>query len=159
MFKIFNNERRKVTLYSVIIMSLTSVHHAYGAAIYNTPWRLHVLFLSMPGIIITLIINRLLNNKPFSHKSYALRVYWIITLLAPILLIGIFEGIYNHILKNILFFSGFAANIMQRLFPSGTYEMPDNLFFEITGMLQGILAIPLTTHFIKLTQLINKQKI
>ena len=135
------------------------MHHVYGAEIYHTPWRLHVLFLSVPVIVITLLINRSLNNKPYNHKSYALRIYLIITFLTSILLIGIFEGIYNHILKNILFFSGFAGDIMQRLFPSGTYEMPDNLFFEITGMLQGILAIPLTTHFIKLTQLINKQKI
>lgn len=29
------------------VLLLTSVHHVYGAYIYDTPWRLHVVFVSV----------------------------------------------------------------------------------------------------------------
>jgi len=111
---------------------------------------MHVLFLSIPVIIVTAILNRLLNQH--TGGRWALWLYWIVTLLASVILIGVFEGIYNHILKNILFFSGLPAGSMAKLYPQGTYEMPDNFFFEFTGMLQGIVAIPLVAWFIRLTR-------
>lgn len=141
-----NNKQQKVTLYSVLLMTLTSVHHAYGAFVYHTPWRLHVLFLSVPVIILTLILNRITNN------TWVLWVYRLLTLIIPIILIGIFEGLYNHVLKNILFFSGLSQNNMEMLYPSGTYEMPDNWFFEITGMLQGVIGIVLIIYFTRLNR-------
>ena len=36
----------RVTRYALAVLLLTSVHHAYGAFAYNTPWRLHAVFLS-----------------------------------------------------------------------------------------------------------------
>ena len=143
---LLNHELRKVTLFSVMLMCLTSVHHVYGAIAYHTSWRLHVLLFSIPVLVVTLILNRLAAAKP-----WAFWLYWIITLLAAIILIGIFEGLYNHVLKNILFFSGFPGSSMEKLYPRGTYEMPDNFFFEITGIMQGIIAIPLIIYFIRLT--------
>lgn len=147
---ISDRQRSKVTLYSILLMALTSAHHLYGAMIYHTPWRMHVLFLSVPVIIATLVLNQML-NQPGSRR-WVLWLYWIITLSASVLLIGIFEGIYNHILKNILFFSGFPAGSMAKLYPGGTYEMPDDFLFEFTGVTQGMVAIPLIMHFIKLTR-------
>lgn len=141
---ISNHELKKVTLYSVILMGLTSVHHLYGAIAYHTSWRLHVLLFSIPVIIVTLLLHRAAN------RPWAFRLYWITTLLASIILIGVFEGLYNHVLKNILFFSGFSQSRMERLYPHGAYEMPDNFFFEITGIMQGIIAIPLIIYFTRL---------
>jgi hypothetical protein len=142
-------DKRKVSLYSNMLMILTSVHHLYGAIVYNTSWRLHVLALSLPVIIATLYLNRLLERDNF--KSYWFWIYWTIILLPSIAAIGIFEGLYNHILKNILFFGGLSKNWLDRLFPPGTYEMPDNLFFEITGIMQGIVTMPLIIYFVRLT--------
>ena len=143
---LLNQELRKVTLFSVILMGLTSVHHLYGAIAYHTSWRLHVLLFSIPVIVVTLLLHRA------ASRPSVFWLYWIITLLAAIILIGIFEGLYNHVLKNILFFSGFPKSSMEKLYPRGAYEMPDNLFFEISGILQGIIAIPLIIYFIRLTQ-------
>ena len=143
------NERRKVTQYSVSLMILTSIHHAYGAFIYHTPWRLHVLFLSIPSMIILLAVGRLYARSNNSKWLYGL--YWLITLLIPILLIGVFEGLYNHVLKNTLFFSGLPTGMMHSFYPAGTYEMPDDLLFELTGVMQGIIAILLIRRFVHLT--------
>lgn len=144
---LLNKEQRKVTLFSVILMCLTSVHHLYGAIAYHTSWRLHVLFFSIPVLVVTLLLNRAASRPP-----WVFWLYWIITLLASIILIGIFEGLYNHVLKNILFFSDFPKSSMKKLYPQGAYEMPDNFFFEISGIMQGIIAIPLIIYFIRLTQ-------
>lgn len=141
---LFNPALRKVTLYSVILMGLTSVHHLYGAIAYHTSWRLHVLFFSIPVLVVTLLLHR------FANRRWVFRLYWIITLLAAIILIGVFEGLYNHVLKNIFFFSGFSQSSMEKLYPPGAYEMPDNFFFELTGILQGIIAIPLIIYFTRL---------
>ncbi|SFF08241.1 hypothetical protein SAMN05518672_115116 [Chitinophaga sp. CF118] len=152
MSNILNHERAKVTLYSIIIMSLTSLHHVYGAIIYHTQWRLHVLLLSIPVIVITLYINRLLNPKVNTSNNYLFWIYRAITLLVSIILIGLFEGIYNHIVKNILFFGGASKSGMSKLFPPGMYEMPDDAFFEITGVMQGVIGIVLIVYFIRLTR-------
>jgi len=155
--EILNHELRKVTLFSVILMGLTSVHHLYGAIVYHTSWRLHVLFFSIPVIVITLLLHRPLSRAV--ARSWVFRLYWIITLLASIILIGIFEGLYNHVLKNILFFSGFPQSGMDKLYPHGAYEMPDNLLFEITGIMQGIIVIPLVIYFVRLRQSGQKYKL
>ena len=145
-----NNEQQKVTLFSLLLMTMTSIHHVYGAIVYHTPWRLHVLFLSIPVIILTLVLDRLLIRK--HNNLLVFRLYWFLTLLVSIILIGVFEGLYNHILKNVLFFIGVSVGNMEKLYPPGAYEMPDDLFFEITGMLQGVIAIVLIAYFIRLTR-------
>lgn len=38
---------KRATLGAVGISLLTSMHHAYGAYIYNTPWRHHAAIVSM----------------------------------------------------------------------------------------------------------------
>ena len=158
MSRVLNNEQNKVSLYSNVLMILTSIHHAYGAIVYHTEWRFHVLLLSVPVIIVTLFLNRLLNKRGYTYNNYLFWIYWIIILLASIVAIGVFEGVYNHILKNIIYFGGFPKNWMDKLFPSGVYEMPDNLFFEITGMLQGVMAILLIKYFIQLTRNVLNSK-
>jgi ABC-type proline/glycine betaine transport system permease subunit len=145
---ISNSEQQKVTLFSVLLMILTSIHHVYGAIAYSTPWRLHVLFFSVPVIILTLVLDRLLASTRNNH--WVFRLYWVLTLVASIIVIGLFEGLYNHVLKNILFVIRFPENDMEKLYPHGIYEMPDNLFFEITGILQGVIAIVLIAYFIRL---------
>ncbi|PSL29058.1 hypothetical protein [Chitinophaga ginsengisoli] len=143
-----NSQQQKVTLFSILLMMLTSIHHVYGAIVYHTPWRLHLLFLSIPVIALTLVLDRLLT--PTHNRPWIFRSYLVLTLLASIILIGVFEGLYNHVLKNILFAAGLPENAMGKLYPPGIYEMPDNLFFEITGVLQGGIAIVLIIYFIRL---------
>jgi hypothetical protein len=54
----------------------------------------------------------------------------------PIGAIGLFGGGYNHLLKDIVYFSGASPSLMQGLFPPPKYEMPDDVFFEVSGVMQ-----------------------
>jgi hypothetical protein len=56
-------------------------------------------------------------------------------------LVGGFEGFYNHLLKNIFYFAGAGKNTLQLMFPSPTYEMPNNFLFEATGIMQTGLGM------------------
>lgn len=151
MFKQLKTTQSKVSLYSNILMVLTSVHHAYGAMIYHTPWRLHILFISVPVIVATLLMNRLALT---SYRSLWTWGYGVLIFTASVLLIGSYEGLYNHLLKNVLYFGGLSAGSMAVLFPPGMYELPNDVFFEITGMLQGIVVIPLAIYFMRWVRLL-----
>jgi len=139
-----------VSRLSVALMVLTSIHHAYGAIIYNTPWRLHVLMISVPVIIFTVIFYYRFLKKGIRTRSVFFGVYLVLTLVASVALIGLFEGVYNHLLKNALFYTGASQQTLAYLFPPPAYEMPNDFWFELTGVLQGIVAIPLTVSFIRL---------
>jgi hypothetical protein len=52
-----------------------------------------------------------------------------------------FEGGFNHAIKLLLFFGGAAPETMQRLFPPPTYEMPSDVLFEVTGVLQFVAGL------------------
>jgi hypothetical protein len=134
---------KRVKLYSNALMVLTSIHHIYGAYIYHTPWRLHVLALSLPMLGISLLLRKLVLRS----KS-AFWVYWVLVLSVSVCLIGLYEGVYNHFLKNLLYYTGMPKGTMLRMFPPPVYEMPNDFLFEATGILQAILALILIRHFV-----------
>ena len=70
-------------------------------------------------------------------------IFMFVTLVPSIGMIGVFEGLYNHILKNAFFFAGASGNTLQLMFPPPTYEMPNDFLFEFTGVLQGFIAVPM----------------
>jgi len=140
------NRVTKVSGYSVALMALTSIHHIYGALIYHTSWRLHVLLLSVPVMIVTVLLCRTAQRKGELGSPF-FWIFLVITLVPSIGLIGAYEGIYNHILKNLLFYGGAGAGTLRALFPPPKYEMPNDAWFEITGVLQGIIVIPLTIQW------------
>lgn len=126
-------------------MITTSLHHIYGAYIYDTPERLHVLAISIPVMIITYIFDRYFRNKTFPYKIVPTILYSIVILIPSLILIGIFEGIYNHVVKNILFFANVPESVIRQDF-YGSYEQelleaPNDFIFELTGVAQGVLAV------------------
>jgi hypothetical protein len=127
------------TLGSVAIFSVTTIHHVYGAYIYSTPWRVHAAIVS--GIATALIAASAWLLQRHWNDGFGLaasRVFIPVTFMVPFLGFGVFEGIYNHSLKVVLYFAHVSPTLMARLFPPPTYEMPNNAFFEITGVLQVI---------------------
>lgn len=143
---------KRASFFSNALMIITSVHHVYGAWIYNTPWRKHILMLSLPVIAATVLLNRWLTRKDYCRSSFLFWLYWLITLTASIVLIGSFEGLYNHLLKDVLFFSGINQDVLLQMFPPPTYEMPNDFWFEFTGVLQAFILLPLIFYFIRLTK-------
>jgi hypothetical protein len=132
----------KTLLTSSAVLVLTVVHHIYGAIIYATPWRLHAAVVVLPVLLLLILAYCTHRWRPrtlLGRTSPA--VFMVLTLVIPVGLIGLFEGGYNHLLKNALFFGGFPRGTLERLFPPPTYEMPGDLWFEGSGVLQFVIAL------------------
>lgn len=122
--------------WSVGTMVMTIIHHFYGAYIYDEPFRLHVAIVAIPVIVVLLVtyFGQFRIDNPAWKKG--LRVAFIsTTVLFPVAAIGIYEGGYNHVVKDILFFSGVSVEFLDRIYPS-VYELPNDFFFEFTGVAQ-----------------------
>jgi hypothetical protein len=140
-----------VARYSLLALLLTSVHHAYGAFIYSTPWRLHVVFVT--GTAALIILGALAVQRAHLSDKVGTAARWLfvaVVLAVPILFFGVFEGFYNHVLKDVLFYAGLPTNEMVRLFPPPRYEMPNDAFFEITGVLQVVPSALAARHLYRL---------
>lgn len=128
-------------LSAAAVMLLTAFHHRYGAVIYQTPWRDHmvgVAFLTTAFIIGTLLI---FYRKPSSTAGRI--AFWLgggAIALIPVGVIGVYEGVYNHVLKNLLYFSGASITLLLELFPPPKYHLPNDVIFEVTGVLQAVVA-------------------
>jgi hypothetical protein len=138
---------QRTTFFTFLLLLTTCIHHIYGAIIYNTPWRLHVIFFAVPVMIAVWVLGYFYTRNPG-------RILWVSYLLAvllfPVLMIGLYEGVYNHLIKNIVFpFTG-NSSFFKLLFPPPAYEAPNDLLFELTGILQALILYPLIRHFRKL---------
>ena len=118
-------------------MVLTIIHHAYGAMIYEASFRLHAVFFAIPVIVILLLTYRIYrkHSSAISGKV-AFWVFMVVTILISVGMIGLFEGGYNHLMKNLLYFGSTSQATLKQLFPPPTYEMPNDFWFEATGILQ-----------------------
>ncbi len=133
------------------LLLLTSVHHAYGAYIYDTPWRLHI-------VPVSIAVAAVMRATSGVHRRYQTTVagtiaLWTLcatTLVFPFGMIGFFEGGYNHVLKNVLYLGGASPQLMQTMFPAPMYELPNSVFFELTGMAQLVPAIVGILHLFRL---------
>ncbi|HEY7529919.1 MAG TPA: hypothetical protein VIC56_04510 [Gemmatimonadota bacterium] len=118
---------------------------------YDTPWRAHVVFPAAAWGLAAAVCLLALRRRPRSRAaSAALGVFTAGTLLFPIGFLGLFEGGYNHVLKDALWLGGASPAVTTRLFPPPTYETPDDVFFEVTGVLHLPLAIVLLRDLVRL---------
>ena len=139
-----------MTRYAYGILLLTSVHHAYGACIYASPWRLHVVVLAIAAAVVIGASAGVYRRYTGIARTLAFWILCAVTLAVPIALIGFFEGGYNHVLKDALYFGGAPRELMRTLFPAPAYELPNSVFFEVTGVAQLMPAVLGARHFFKL---------
>jgi hypothetical protein len=124
--------------WTAALFALTAFHHYYGSLVYVTPWRAHVALVG--GITLGICIWLIWLYRRY-HSKLWLNSYLLIALIVFGLLIGLFEGFYNHTIKDILYFSGLDLIKWRSLFPAPAYELPDNLIFESTGVLQFAVGL------------------
>ena len=139
----------------------TWIHHVYGGIVYDTPYRVIVPSLTLPIFwFITFYIQYRLIKQTTKALKY---VYILIVSLFWILPIGLIEGGYNHILKNILFFTGVSQEKLATFFPPEfgalrLFEKPNDIIFEVTGIIQffiGLMIIYYLRKFLSTLQLEN----
>lgn len=132
---------RRALLAGSTVFALTTVHHVYGAILYDTPWRLHAAAIAAVAVIAMLGAFRISRAEPASFTGRAAWwAFWTINATVFVLLFGAFEGLYNHTVKDALYLAGTPLAQMQMLFPPPMYEMPNDWFFEVTGVLQVVPA-------------------
>jgi hypothetical protein len=131
----------RVLLSSAAVFVMTSVHHAYGAYVYDTAWRYHAVVVS--GIALCLIAVTLRFSRTRSGTAVGAISSLCFLIINALLFLGfgIFEGGYNHVLKDALYFTNVSPEIMHRLFPPEIYEMPNDALFEATGVLQVVPGV------------------
>lgn len=131
------NDLGRLFWWNVTTLLLTILHHAYGASIYQDAFRLHVVFLAIPFLLILVVAKRgMMANQNNMNNSIS---KWVFILLSAvvILAIGVYEGGYNHLVKNVLYFAGVSRENLDDLYPVN-YELPNDFIFELTGILQFI---------------------
>jgi uncharacterized membrane protein len=139
----FPESRARSLLFAVLAtLVLYGAHHAYGAVRYATPWRHHAAFvaLAVAGVSYACFRAHLvaMNERVSRVAGWA---FGILSLVMPVMAIGIFEGFYNHVVKDVVFFAGISAETFARMFPPPAYERPNDLVFEMTGVLQVVPAV------------------
>jgi hypothetical protein len=126
---------------AIALLLLTSIHHVYGGYVYATPWRYHAVPVSVVTAVVILGALALWRRRPSALAGRIARIVLLLTTLAiPVISFGLFEGLDNHVVKNLLYFAGTPAAVLARLFPPPMYEMPNDVFFEITGVLPVVPA-------------------
>lgn len=125
----------------VAVLLLTTVHHVYGAVLYATPERYHAVGIALAGLVVMaagFIVSRRSRDSVLRRLGWW--TFWGGTALVPVLLFGAVEGVYNHVVKLLLFFAGVPEDQLQQLYPDPTAEMPNDFIFEFTGVLQAVPA-------------------
>lgn len=132
----------KTLIASAALLLLTVFHHVYGAFLYETPWRNHVALIVLPVLFGLIAAHEIHRRSPDTPLGSAALWAFLVLAFVPIVVLGIFEGGYNHVVKDVLFFGGLRADLLDRLFPDSVYEMPDDdALFEVSGVLQLFAAL------------------
>src|SRR5690349_17946300 len=78
--------------FSAAVMLLTALHHAYGALIYRTPWRNHMVHVSIVTMLV--IAGTLLVSARSPRSRLGRAAFWtavVAIALVPVGMVGLFE--------------------------------------------------------------------
>ncbi|WP_257452071.1 hypothetical protein [Archangium lipolyticum] len=136
-----NPHARTLLLGGLATLGVFAAHHVYGAVRYDTPWRHHAAVMAFWAALVLvsafLVYRRHPGTPAGRLAGWALAAF---SLLFPVLFIGLYEGLYNHGIKDVLFLAGAPRELLLRLFPPPAYEMPNDVGFELSGVLQVLPA-------------------
>lgn len=87
-------------------MILSAIHHYCAPTIYQSPWRLHVVQVSIVVIIYSLWYLLFAANGKILYLQKLISIFLVVTGVVSVAWIDIFEGGYNYFVKNIVFLIG-----------------------------------------------------
>src|SRR5215211_280334 len=132
---------KRTALAILAAYALTTVHHIYGGLVDGAPNRLRVpIFMAIPSLV---TLGSLYRYKR-TGSGAALATSSTVAVLAWVILSGLVHGAYSHAYKDILFLVDGPPGLYYLLNPDEHYP-PDDVFFEITGVLETV-----TGYFIAL---------
>ncbi len=119
----------------VAVYALTTIHHIFGGLVDAADDRLVIPAILAPLVVIALVSLYALRR---TGSVGALITFGAVALLW-VLLLGLFHGGYAHLYKDIVFLVDGPPSLYYPLNPSEHYP-PDNIFFEVTGVLDAVAA-------------------
>ncbi|HET9138774.1 hypothetical protein [Actinophytocola sp.] len=120
----------------VVAYLLTSVHHIYGGLTTTATNRLLVPAILAPTVIIALGSLHVLRR---SGRRIALGIFAIVAIVVWVILLGGLHGAYAHLYKDVVYLLDAPAHRYVALNPNEHYP-PDDILFEITGLLDVVTA-------------------
>ncbi len=121
---------------------LTSAHHLYGARRFDTPWRAHVAHIATwAGVVFGLCFLVALLRSHEKSGRIAMSAFVVLAMAICVLWLGLYEGGYNHGIKNLVYAAHLPAPVFSALFPTSLYEPPGDWLFECSGVLQLPLGL------------------
>jgi hypothetical protein len=124
--------------------ALTTVHHVYGGIVDGASNRLRVpLVMAVPSLV---ALGSLVRYKRTGGRV-ALVVGGGVSVVAWVILSGLLHGGYAHAYKDVLYLLDGPSELYYPLNPDEHYP-PDDLFFEVTGVLEVVSAclVALSTY-------------
>jgi hypothetical protein len=144
---------RRVLVSALALFVVTSIHHGYGAYVYNSPWRLHAVLVSGVTVLVLAGLQTAFRSSSRTLIGKTARGAFVVVGTVVLFLgFGVFEGGYNHVVKDILYFSNVSPELLRRLYPSSLYELPNNVLFEVTGVLQIVPGIAIGYYLYRLVR-------
>jgi len=126
----------RTALATLAAYALTTVHHIYGGLVDRAPNRLLVpVIMAIPSLITLGSLRRYKRTG----SGAALATSSTVAVLAWVVLSGLVHGAYSHAYKDILFLVDGPPELYYPLNPDEHYP-PDDVFFEITGVLEMVTA-------------------
>jgi hypothetical protein len=124
------------------LLILTSVHHWYAAIRFETPWRAHVVHLAMwAGVALGVLLGVGWHARGRAIGRWAVLAILGLSTIVAVVWLGLYEGGYNHLVKNAIFATGASDETFHRLFPPAIYEPPGDSLFELSGIAQLPLGL------------------
>jgi len=116
--------------------ALTTVHHVYGGIVDGASNRLRVPFvMAIPSLV---ALGSLFRYKR-TGSGAALATGGGVSVVAWVVLSGLLHGGYAHAYKDVLYLLDGPPELYYPLNPDEHYP-PDDLFFEVTGVLEVVTA-------------------
>ncbi len=124
------NDRNRPTATAVIAILvqylLTLVHHLYGGLVFGTPERLVIAAVVTAILVVTLGLLYLYRR---TGSATALVFSLSLIVLFWVVLLGGYEGGYNHVYQTVRFLAGVDVP-----------NYPRDAFFQVTGILTFVAA-------------------
>jgi hypothetical protein len=144
---------RPAYLAGIGVLFLTTLHHVYGAILYDTPERYHAVAIAAGAFLVMAggrwssrrwprhpQVPRCGCPRTFERRRIGWWLSWGTNAGVCVLLFGAVEGFYNHVVKVTLYLAGLSEEALRVLYPDPTYELPNDVIFELTGVLQVVPA-------------------
>lgn len=128
-------------LWALAVVAMTAIHHIYGAIAFETPWRLHIVFIALPiGLAIVVALLVAARGRGTGRGRGGLWIAAALIFGFCVFAIGIYEGGYNHLVANIVYLA-FGAEAFADFYDTSIHEVPVDLIFEVTGIAQFVVAL------------------